>query len=72
MMHVLSIGLVEEEGREQLLVVDLPASQHVETGLSEEQLNERVDSALQRFASGRLDNYKPVLEQTADGDSPIV
>jgi|SRR5215210_3658286 len=63
---------LEKAGHEQQLVVDLPTSQQVETGLSERELHERLPGALQRFAGGRLDNYQPVLGHAADWNSPIV
>jgi hypothetical protein len=63
---------IEEQSEEQQLVVDLPASQQIETVLSEPELDERLPGALQRFAGGRLDNVGPVLGQTANWNSPIV
>jgi hypothetical protein len=57
---------------DELLVVDLPESQAVETGLSTTELDDRLPSALQRFARGRLRNDEPVLDQVSWWTRPLV
>ena len=54
------------------LIADLSESQQVIAGLSAAQLHERLPAALQRYASGRLSNDVPVINQVLDWDSPIV
>jgi hypothetical protein len=55
-----------------LLIVDLSGSQAIETELGRTELNARLPTALQRYASGRLRADLPVLDQVAGWDSPVV
>jgi hypothetical protein len=65
------VGL-KENGDGDYLVVDLGASAAIETGLSRTELDARVETALQRYAAGRLRNDQSVLGQVQSWNAPIV
>lgn len=66
------VHIAEGSNTIDYLVVDLSASQASMTDLSDSELDERIESALQRHAAGRLDNYLDVREQISRWDGPIV
>ncbi len=66
------IHLEDQGAAVDYLVVDLSASQAIKTGLSAEELEARLEAAVQQLAAGRLDNYLPVLEQVAGWPAPVV
>lgn len=66
------VALEENGAAIDYLLVDLSRTAAIETGLSDQQLDEQLPAVLQRFARSRLDNYRDALEQVATWDSPIV
>lgn len=65
------VGL-EEDGYEQLLVVDISASEAVSTELGTSGLTEALPDALQRYARGKLKQGEPVMSQVAGWNGPIL
>jgi hypothetical protein len=66
------VGLHEDGADVTALVVDVSETAATQLGLSDEELDARLDSALQRYAAERLNNALPALDQVAGWGSPVV
>ena len=67
------VHLDDPKGEVRYLVVDLTDSQAAASGLGPDDLDAKVESALQRFAQRlQLASDRPVLEQVDEWDVPVV
>ncbi len=66
------VHLEENDAAVEYLVVDLTGTEATRTRLGTEELDAKVEHALQRLASSRLSNHSDPLAQAAEWNAPVL